>query len=73
METHCDIHCEIKNNCTISPLGPFRPNKTGSESGNFLMFVAYYCSCGKVMFSQVSVILFTGEGVHGRVCMAGGA
>ena len=29
-------------------------------------------SCGKVMFSQVSVILFTGGGMRGRgVCMAG--
>ena len=42
------------------------------------VFTAPQRSCGKVMFSQASVILFMGGGMHGRrvcvvgACMAGG-
>ena len=37
------------------------------------IFTVRNSSCGKVMFSQVSVILSTGGGMHGRgVCMVEG-
>ena len=58
----CLVQKAVSQMCNLPPSGGRPLQFKGMQQ---LFVTARKRSCGKVMFSQVCVILFTGGGVHG--------